>query len=181
MRFPKTFLLVVVALAGSLAVHAQTQYALVRSTLTYHMSHPIHQIDGTSTEAKGKGTCGGSHCDFLIAAPVKSFTSGDSNRDLHMIQTVHGAENPMAAVRTTLPYPIPSDGTVYADLEVQFAGQTAHYQHVPFQKTTSGNQVHITGTVPSTCSDFKIDPPSFLMVPIKNEIPVRVDMTWQAQ
>jgi hypothetical protein len=50
---------------------------------------------------------------------------------------------------------------------------------VPFQRTSQGNQVHITGTVPATCTDFRIDPPSFLTVPIKNQIPVKVDMTWQ--
>jgi hypothetical protein len=30
----------------------------------------------------------------------------------------------------------------------------------------------------TVCQDFKIDPPSFLTVPIKNEILVRVDMEW---
>jgi hypothetical protein len=174
------FLSVLLSVAGSLAVRAQTQYTLLHSTLTYHMSHPIHQVDGSSTEAKGKGTCASSKCDFLIAAPVKSFGSGDSNRDLHMIQTVRGAEFPLVVVRTTLPNPAP-DGTIYADLEVQFAGRTVRYQRIAFEKSTNGNEVHVTGTVPSTCSDFKIDPPSFLTVPIKNEIPVRVDMMWQAR
>jgi len=158
---------------------AQTQFVLVKSSLSYHMSHPIHHVDGTSTEAKGKGTCGGAKCDFLIAGPVNSFRSGDSNRDLHMIEAVRGAKYPMVLVRTTLPNPIPADGTIYADLEVQFAGQDVHYRHVAFQKTTSGKQIEITGTVPATCSDFKIDPPSFLTVAIKNEIPVSVSMTWQ--
>ena len=32
-----------------------------------------------------------------------------------------------------------------------------------------------------TVSDFKIDPPKLLMVPIKNDVPVRVDMTWQRE
>jgi hypothetical protein len=41
-----------------------------------------------------------------------------------------------------------------------------------------GNSVRISGTIPATCSDFKIDRPSFLTVPIKNEIPVKVEMTW---
>ena len=54
-------------------IFAQTQFVLVKSALTYHMSHPIHHIDGTSTEAKGKGSCGGAKCDFRIAAPVNSF------------------------------------------------------------------------------------------------------------
>jgi hypothetical protein len=171
----------VLLMASSVAAGAQAQYTLVKSTLTYHMSHPIHQLDATSTEARGKGSCSSGKCDFLIAAPVKSFNSGDSNRDLHMVEAVRGAEYPMVVVRTTLSNPIPADGTMYADLEVQFAGQTAHYTHVPFQKTTHGKQVQITGTVPSTCSDFKIERPSFLTVPIKNEIPVRVDMTWEQQ
>jgi len=30
-------------------------------------------------------------------------------------------------------------------------------------------------------TDFKIDPPSLLTMPVKNEIPIRVDMTWSPQ
>jgi len=39
----------------------------------------------------------------------------------------------------------------------------------------------MTGTIPATLSDFKIDPPSLLTIPVKNEIPVHVDMTWCSQ
>jgi hypothetical protein len=160
---------------------AQTgsQWVLQKSTLTYHMSHPMHQVDGVSRAAKGKGVCHAGECDFLIAAPVKTFDSGDSNRDLHMLQVTRGAQFPMVVVRTRLPEATPPSGTIYVDLEVQFAGQSVTYKHVAFDKVTRGNEVEITGIIPATCSDFKIDPPSFLTVPIKNEIPVRVDMTWQ--
>jgi hypothetical protein len=47
-----------------------------------------------------------------------------------------------------------------------------------FQRVDQNGQVRITGTIPLTCSDFKIDRPSFLTVPIRNEIPVRIDMLW---
>lgn len=171
--------LVLLILVSAPALFAQTQFVLLKSSLSYHMSHPIHHVDGTSTEAKGKGNCAGDKCDFLIAAPVNTFKSGDSNRDLHMVEAVRGAQYPMVVVRTTLPNPVPADGTIYADLEVQFAGQDVHYPHVAFQKSTQGSQIRITGTVPATCTDFKITPPSFLTVAIKNEIPVSVDMTWQ--
>lgn len=168
-------------LALPLYAQSDTQWALEQSTLSYHMSHPMHEVDGVSHAAKGKGTCHAGQCDFLIAAPVKSFDSGDTNRDLHMLETTRGAQFPMVVVRTRFPQAETASSTIYVDLEVQFAGQTAHYQHVPFQRTAQGNQVRITGTVPATCSDFKIDRPSFLTVPIKNEIPVKVDMTWQSQ
>lgn len=156
-------------------------FVLEQSSLTYHMSHPMHEVDGTSHAAKGKGICRKGQCDFLIAAPVKSFDSGDTNRDLHMIEATRGAQFPMVQVRTQFAEEEASGSTLYVDLEVQFAGQTAHYNHVAFQQTQQGNEVHIAGTVPATCSDFKIDRPSFLTVPIKNEIPVRVDMTWRGQ
>ena len=159
---------------------ADTNWLLESSTLTYHMSHPMHEVYGTSHAAKGKGICHAGTCDFLIAAPVKTFDSGDSNRDLHMIQVTHGAQFPMVVVRTSFPAASASSSTLYADLEVQFAGQTAQYKHVPFQRTVQGSSVRIVGTIPATCSDFKIVRPSFLTVPIKNEIPVRVDMTWNA-
>ena len=158
---------------------ADTEWVLQRSTLTYHVSHPLHQIDGVSHAARGKGVCHAGECDFLIAAPVKSFDSGDSNRDLHMLQVVRGAQFPMVTVRFRLPENAASSATVHADLEIQFAGQTAKYGQVVFQVTLQGNEAQITGTIPATMTDFKIDPPSLLSIPTKNEIPVRVEMTWR--
>jgi hypothetical protein len=163
------------------SAQADTKWILDQSTLTYHMSHPMHEVNGVSRAAKGKGVCHAGQCDFLIAAPVKSFDSGDSNRDLHMIEATRGAQFPMVIVSTHFTEPTPNATIVDADLEVQFAGQTAHYRHVQFQRTAQGNQVQISGTVPATCSDFKINRPSFLTVPIKNEIPVKVEMTWRPQ
>src|ERR1035437_9451062 len=77
-------------------------WKLDRSTLIYHMSHPMHEVEGTSHAALGKGVCHAGQCDFLIAAAVKSFDSGDSNRDLHMIQTTRGAQFPIVSVRFRL-------------------------------------------------------------------------------
>lgn len=173
--------LLIAFLMFRLPVFAQTgtQWILDQSSLTYHMSHPMHEVNGVSHAARGKGVCQVDHqCNFLIAVPVKSFDSGDSNRDLHMVEATRGAQFPMVTVRTQFPASATASPTIFADLEVQFAGQTAHYSHVQFQRETQGNAVRISGTIPATCSDFKIDRPSFLTVPIKNEIPVRVDMTW---
>jgi hypothetical protein len=160
---------------------ADHQWVLKQSTLTYHVSHPLHQGEGVSHAARGKGICHEGQCDFLIAVPVKSFDSGDSNRDLHMIQVTRGAEFPMVTVRTRLPESASASATVKADLEIQFAGQTAKYQQVPFEVTTQGTETRLTGTIPATLTDFKIDPPSLLTLPVKNEIPVRIEMTWAPQ
>jgi hypothetical protein len=165
----------------TLATAADSQWVLQQGTLTYHISHPLHQSEGVSHEARGKGICHAGQCDFLIAVPVKSFDSGDSNRDLHMIQVTRGAQFPMVTVRTKLPESASASTTIQADLEIQFAGQIAQYKQVSFQLVTQGNQIRITGTIPATLTDFKIDPPSLLTIPVKNEMPVRVDLTWRPQ
>lgn len=175
----KTILLAFLLFAVTAMAQADTQWVLEQSTLTYHMSHPIHEVDGVSRAARGKGICHAGQCDFLIAAPVKSFDSGDSNRDLHMLEATRGGQFPMVIVRARFPEAETTSSTIYADLEVQFAGQTAHYKHIAFKSVAQGSEVRITGTIPATCSDFKIERPSFLTIPIKNEIPVHVDMTWR--
>ncbi len=160
---------------------ADHQWVLKQSTLTYHVSHPLHQSEGVSHAARGKGICHEGQCDFLIAVPVKSFDSGDSNRDLHMIQVTRGAEFPMVTVRTRLPESASASANIKADLEIQFAGQTAKYEQIPFQVVMQGTETRLTGTIPATLADFKIDPPSLLTLPVKNEIPVRIEMTWTPQ
>lgn len=142
------------------------------------MSHPIHEVDGVSHAARGKGVCHAGFCDFLIAAPVKSFDSGDSNRDAHMVQVTRGAQFPIVSVRVRLPDTALSATSLDCDLEVEFAGKTAHYSHLPMQQTIQGQSHRITGVIPATLTDFSIEPPSFLTMPIKNQIPVRVEMTW---
>src|ERR1700689_4361005 len=143
----RTRLFVVSLFAFAALSHAaDSQWLLQDSTLTYHVSHPVHQSEGVSHAARGKGVCHAEQCDFLVAVPVKSFDSGDSNRDLHMLQTTRGAEFPVVTVRFRLP------------------GSTPTHP--------------ITGIIPSTLTEFKIAAPTFLTVPIKNEIPIRVDMSW---
>ena len=175
------FVLALLLAAASLPAQAQNQWVLVQSSLTWHVVHPMHTVDGTSHDAKGKGICNNGECDFLIAVPVNTFHSGDSNRDLHMIEVVRGAQFPMVVVRAQAPQSQLNGSVFDANLTVQFAGQTVHYDHVAFQRKQHGHDVEITGTVPATCTDFKITPPSFLMVPIHNDIPVTVDLTWQPQ
>ena len=140
----RSLIIVLAALSVPALFGADRQWLLDQSTLTYHVSHPLHQVDGVSHAAKGKGVCHEGECNFLIAVPIKSFDSGDSNRDLHMLQVTHGAEFPLVTVRTRVPESASGAATFYLDLEVKFAGQTAQYKHVPFQQevreTASGLQ-----------------------------------------
>src|ERR1700737_101423 len=128
-----TALRLALVLALSPVAGGDSQWVLEQSTLTYHVSHPLHESEGVSHAARGKGVCHAGQCDFLIAAPVKSFDSGDSNRDLHMVQVTRGGQFPIITVRTRLPESAAGTATIHADLEVEFAGQTVAYKQVPFE------------------------------------------------
>ena len=121
----RKFLVALLLVSLPVLCRADSQWALVR--VDPHLSRhptPCMHVDGTSHAAKGKGVCHAGECDFLIAAPVNSFNTGDSNRDLHMLEVTRGAQFPMVIVRTQLPENSTASGTIYADLVVQFAGQT---------------------------------------------------------
>jgi hypothetical protein len=172
-----TFLL----LSALTLIQTPSQWVLDSSTVRYHVSHPLHQVDGVSHAARGKGVCQAKSCEFLIAVPIKSFDSGDSNRDLHMLQTTRGGQFPIVTVRTRLPEGAARSDTVYADLEIEFAGQAARYAGVPFHAVINGDEARVSGMIPATVSDFKIDPPTLLTIPIKNDIPVYVESTWHRE
>jgi YceI-like domain len=157
---------------------ADSQWVLKQSTLIYHVSHPLHHVEGVSHSARGKGECKDGTCSFLAAVPVKSFDSGDTNRDLHMLEVTRGAQFPLVIVRTEFSQGDLKTGTPRVNLTVQFAGQTAHYDQIPFHLVRSGGEIRVVGTIPTKVSDFKIKPPELLAMPIKDDIPVSVDMTW---
>src|ERR1700686_4070479 len=56
-RIPMAILLLL-PLKAALA-QADRQWVLEQSTLTYHVSHPLHQTDGVSHAARGKGIAPG--------------------------------------------------------------------------------------------------------------------------
>ena len=164
-----------------LAHAAETNWVLEQSTLTYHVSHPLHHAEGASHAARGKGICQNGECNVLAASPVKSFDSGNSNRDLHMLQVVLGAQFPLVIVRFTLPESELAASTIHADLQIQFAGQKAEYKQVAFQRVTKDGETEVTGTIPLELTDFKIKRPELLGIAIKNEAPVKVDTTWRQE
>lgn len=56
---------------------------------------------------------------------------------------------------------------------------SAQYNEIAFQHVTKGSDTLITGALPPTLTDFRTEPPSLLDLPVKNEIPARVEMKWR--
>lgn len=176
----KKLLLGVGLVVLSAAVRAES-WVLEKSALTYHVTHTLHKVEGTSSAARGKGVCDEKGCQFLAAATVGSFVSGDTNRDLHMLETTRGASFPVVKVSVALAK-VPSDKTFTADLAIEFSGEKVTYKAVPFTVVDRpAGGLHFTGVIPLNIDDFKIPAPSLLGMDIKHQVPVDVDMTWKKQ
>lgn len=180
MRSKIIFILVAIGTSFSSTFAATENWVLDHSTITYTVNHPLKTATGTSTSAKGKGTCEKGRCEFLIAAPVKSFDSGDSNRDLHMLEVTRGGTNPMVIVRTSFDETVAARQPVALGLVIEFGGKKATYQNIPFdvQRQDAGF-THTKGTITVKLSDFAITPPSLLAMPLKDDVPISVDAVWR--
>ena len=164
------------------AADLKGNWVLDKSEMDYKVTHPLHHVVGKSSEARGKGSCSPAGCRFIVAVPVKSFDSGDANRDLHMLQITKGADNPLIVVNVEFPTPgskaFPKE--ILADLEIKFAGKQVKYPKVKLAVVTlEASQARITAVIPLSLKDFAISPPSLLGVPIEDSVPVQLDMTWK--
>lgn len=140
-------------------------------SLTYHVHFTLKEVTGKSTLVKGKGLCKKSTCEFLFAAPVKSFDSGDTNRDMHMIEVTKGALHPMVVVKLKVDAKeMQKNGRV--NLGVEFAGKAKSYHQVAVKLDQVGSQLKATGVLPILLSDFSVERPSLLGLKIDDNVEV---------
>lgn len=161
---------------------SKINWKLEKSEITYTVTHPFHVVHGKSIAAKGEGLrSSNGTCQFLVAVPVKSFNSGDNNRDLHMQEVTKAGLNPLIKVNVEIAKIADQKApqTLEAEADIDFAGKKASYPKVKLEVVEwKEGQIHITSIVPLTLKDFEITPPSLLTLPINNEVPVKLDMWW---
>jgi hypothetical protein len=177
--FAVLFLLPVIGFSANL----KGKWGLEKSEITYTVTHPLHVVHGKSLSARGEGVCyEDGNCRFLVAVPVKTFDSGDNNRDLHMQEVTRAGLNPLIKVNVEMAQKgeLKASQQMTADAEIEFAGKKAKYPGLKLDVVElKSDEVHITGTIPLTLKSFEIQPPSLLTLPINNEVPVKLDMWWK--
>lgn len=153
-------------------------WQMVSATVTYHVVHPLHKIDATSKEARGKGSCTPKGCEFLVAAPVKSFDSGNGNRDSHTLETVNGALHPYVKLHCTSPT---AASTAIFKCEIELNGKTVtampkiNFEKLDIQGAT------LRGHFDLKLTDFDIKRPALFSVAVKDAFTVDFSSSWNAQ
>lgn len=151
-------------------------YELSSSRVEYTVQYLVKKADGASTASKGKGLCSEKECEFLVAAPVKSFESKDSNRDYNMLKTTKADKHPMVVARLKTPAVISSE--FKADVEIDFAGVKYTYPQVVFKTSGNAQSFSAEGSVNVSLTNHKIEKPSLLGVEVEDRLPVSINAQW---
>lgn len=159
------------------AVQVSGNWTLQSSELIYTVNHPLKTSVGKSSKARGKVRCG-SNCEFLIAVPVVSFDSGDSNRDLHMLETTKGAAFPVITVRGSFK-PGAVTSPLKVDFHIEFGGQKATVPGVELALSGTNSLLQVKGALKLKLSQFGIIKPSLLGMAIDDEVPITILSTWE--
>lgn len=154
-------------------------YNLAESKVSYTVNHAFKKATGISKSAKGKARCNARECEVLIAVPVNTFDSGDSNRDLHMLETVRAALFPVLTVRGNIESSLLTKPSFTTQFQVEFAGKTATVSGVVLKLDAAGGVLKATGSLTLRLSQFAIKPPSLLGLSVDDEVPITFESTWQ--
>ncbi len=155
-------------------------WQLKEATTSYTIDHPLKTATGVSRAAKGLVRCSKTACDALIAVEVKSFDSGDSNRDLHMLETVKGALYPVLTVRSRFAPRLSANGELSVDLEIELAGQKSTVRGVVLRtELLTNKRLKVTSNFVIQLSAFGIERPALLGLAIKDSVPIEFVSTWE--
>ncbi|HUO58962.1 MAG TPA: hypothetical protein VMV05_12370 [bacterium] len=157
-------------------------WVLEKSEISYTVTHPLHVVHGKSLSTRGKGVCYGGHCEFHLGVLVKSFDSGDENRDLHMFEVTKAGLYPLIDVKAEMPDVSGKRNPpqVLVDATVTFAGKTVKYPKIKLDASDwKPNGVHLKGLLPLKLKDFSIQAPSLLTMPVQDDVPVALDLYWK--
>lgn len=170
-------LLVLIFSFNIFAENLEGNYTLINSKIDYQVKYLIKKADGSSDKAKGKGECKNLNCEFLVAAPIKSFESKDANRDLNMLNTVKAEKNPLVSAKIISTSEI-KDGKLICDLEINFGGIVKQYLKIPLEISGDKNKFKAEGRFDLVLDDHKIEKPSLLGVAIENLVPIHLQAEW---
>lgn len=151
-------------------------WVLSSSSAKYEVKHLVKKVHSESKELKGKMNCSESECEFLVAVPVKSFTSSDSNRDLNMLETTEASKFPVTLAKGKFP----SDKLKLKDrwvlpIEVEFHGVKNIYQ----AEIGPTKDMAFRSNFILKLDQHKIDRPSLFGIKIEDSVPMVLELEWK--
>lgn len=169
------------ALAGGVAqAQATADYTADArsSSLTYHLVHKMHRVDGVSHKLEGKArVAADGKAQVMLRAPSESFDSGNVNRDAHMKEAVEAAKYPWVELKAlgegvTPPSTFPTTQKKTFKAQLGFHGVQNVFD-LPVELTwESPTRVRATATFAISLDGYKVERPSLMFVKVDDELKI---------
>jgi polyisoprenoid-binding protein YceI len=178
MRKINSLFLLIAAVARA---QAPTELSIdaAKSTLTFHLVHKMHKVDGASHHVEGKARLlPDGQAQVMLRSPSESFDSGNSNRDAHLKEVIEAARFPFVelkalANRLAPPARFPTHETKTFAVQLRFHGVEQRLD-VPVELIwESADRVRAHASFTISLEAFQIKRPSLMFVPVDD--PLRID------
>jgi polyisoprenoid-binding protein YceI len=140
------------------------------SEITYKLTHPLHEIEAVSKDV----SC---WIDMdvnkkviqkaFVQVPVTTFNSGNSNRDSHAMEVIDAISYP--DVRFTSTNIAQKGDSLMITGKLTFHGITK-IVNIAAAENWKNNKLMITGNFDISLTAFKIERPSLMMIPVKDDL-----------
>jgi polyisoprenoid-binding protein YceI len=140
------------------------------SSVTYKMTHPLHEIEATSKDI-------GCWVDLdpakkvishvYVQIDVTTFNSENSNRDSHAMEVIDAISYPK--VKFTSTSIVQTSDKLKITGKLTFHGITKEITFDAMPKWES-DKLTVTGNFVISLTEFKVERPSLLMIPVKDEL-----------
>ncbi|MDB5048569.1 MAG: hypothetical protein JWO30_1640 [Fibrobacteres bacterium] len=164
------------ALASAPLCAAKSYQAIKgESTLSYHMVHPMHKFTGVSRDFLcqvdlSPDTVSSS---IKVSALIGSFDSKNSSRDSHAMEAVQALKYPRVEFASESVKP-EGDGYAVAG-KLTFHGRVRPVAFHVTPKFPPG-KIEITGGFDVKLSDFGVERPRLLFVPVQDKMTISFDL-----
>jgi len=140
------------------------------SWIAYRLVHPLHVIDAKSTAAEYRVELDPTTKEIKTVAAqvdVTTFDSGNSNRDSHAMEVVEALSYPDVLFTSTSV--LQKDDSLFVTGKLTFHGVT---KDITMAGTTqwAPNRLDVHGAFDIGLTEFKIDRPSLLMIPVEDKL-----------
>jgi polyisoprenoid-binding protein YceI len=149
------------------------------SSVSYAMKHPMHDWDAKTKEAKAVIVYNDKSQKIEAAAviiPVKSFDSGNSNRDSHALEVLDALKIPNVTFTGANIVETGNDLLIKGNLS--FHGVTKPVE-IKATRALNKKSLKIVGSFLVNMNDYKIDPPGLMGIKTNENIKLSFDLSFE--
>jgi polyisoprenoid-binding protein YceI len=170
MRIKSIILSVLLLVTINFAQTKKVQADKKETSMTYQITHPLHEIEATSKDINCWADFDPSKKEIThvyVQIDVTSFNSGNSNRDSHAMEVVDAITYPYVKFN--------SSGITQNGDKIKVSGKLLFHgvtKEITFDAAPKweGNKLIVSGAFTISLTAFKIERPSLLLVPVSDDL-----------